>query len=974
MLSSKNTPTGSAPTPPVTYKNPRRTSPENSITLRHHRLAQEAARRFTPPGVPNAHSSLRHSRRMSSGESNETGLSDPKNWFESANGNTNGTYDTSQMDVDPPFFQKETDSSNEDIKYGMPSQTPAYNFVQNRVPALRPGATQSSSAGDYRSVIDDLTVENKRLKDELKKYRQKGPDSLRRDKLFELKVHGLPRNKRRELEAALRDFTTSLPAESSAGASPSGKKGSGKLQNRSASKHASSSSGSNSRPVDSAYASMSNDQGSSSAQLPHGQAKAERQQSKQNIENYLRDIPERLWPRPTIMTENEKKKLVVRRLEHLFTGKMGNIAQKLPPPLATTQHPIARDTQMDITDDNTVPAGEAAREATIRPQANPKANHPLDGLAISKEHSQSHSYGEYDFTSERDSSSGANVSPESDNTSEQRPTRPRDLDPDREQVPSDNMNYIRHLGLDAPEGQARFSKKDVSTDADGWVYLNLLGNLAQLHILNVTPDFIRHAVSEKSTKFQLSPDGRKIRWRGGNEGTRFVRSDSSGGSSERTHSSEDTDGSNDQDQRKKRKTKHWEDDGIAQKPSKFGLGVQDSNSDESFHYKPMFVHHQTSSSDEQPSVADETASSYEAAEESNLGLGLRSRWNQSGVSTGVSQRQPKRRRDGAIIYYSGAPFCTDLSGDSCGLSPEAQPQVNLNDRPQVYRSSSGSSIPFRPLSGSATYGSKMKPDGSDSSELTCDETDDEIEASFPWADNAQRAPLLNLEASGLGGVYPDDHFVLAVSTRRPKRASSECDDSSDDGSSSPRRPRQLERPSHDTIASKTTTDTIAGGLATMTTDSPSSSHVSTTQEPSVEIEYVGAKIRRLPPVPLPPPAFYQASCDSDLDSDDDDAYEDEDSQDLIRRDRAVIEDGPFHDNRDLSGNDEEDEHSEDEHSEDEHSEDEHGYDASGDASPEDGDKFGCGRGLSDLSKMATGSSVATAGGAASGYNSSMEDV
>jgi len=31
--------------------------------------------------------------------------------------------------------------------------------------------------------------------------------------------------------------------------------------------------------------------------------------------------------------------------------------------------------------------------------------------------------------------------------------------------------------------------------------------LAQLHLINVTPDLVRSAVLESSTEFQLSPDG-----------------------------------------------------------------------------------------------------------------------------------------------------------------------------------------------------------------------------------------------------------------------------------------------------------------------------------------------------------------------------------------------------------------------------------------------------------------------------------
>ncbi|KAI0599756.1 frequency clock protein [Biscogniauxia sp. FL1348] len=1007
MPDPKNTPAGSEPPPVITYKNPRRTSPENSITLRHHRLAREASKRHSPPAVPTSKTAVVKSpRRNSSGESNETGISDPKKWFDMSNQNATGQMDTSAMDVDPPFYQKETDSSNEEgAKYAVPSQSPAYRFVQSRTSALRPDFAHSSSADDYRSVIDDLTIENKRLKEELKKYKHVGPDSLRKDKLFEVKFHGLPSRKKRELEATLRDFTTSLE-NSSTGASPNRKKALGKSKgvHSSPSKHASSSSGSNSRPVDSAYASMSTGPSSSSVPSLPAQIKAARQRSNQKIENYLRDIPEGLWPRPIMMTEKEKKKLVVKRLEHLFTGKMANYAGQKP--ATAPPPPITEDSEMEAVDAKATPLGEAAREAKIRPrELGRTTSQSRDIGSASNTHSQSQPHSHSDQMDTKDNGndnsngsgsgsghgsgsgsggrSGNNTSPQNTVPAEQRPTRPRDLDPDRKQVPSENMDYIRHLGLGAPTSQSQFSAKDVSPDAEGWVYLNLLCNLAQLHILNVTPDFIRHAVSEKSTKFQLSPDGRKIRWRGGAEGTRFS-SDSSGSNSQRNQSSDDTDGSNDQDQRKKQKTQATENDVIPRKTSQFGLGVQDSNSSESFHYKPLFVHHQTESSEEQPSMGEETGSSYGPPEESNLGVN--SRWGQSGVSTGMSQR--KRRRDGAIIYYSGAPFCTDLSGDFGEVSPDTYDMTSSGDqvdpdpvrldlavdRPQLSRSTSGSSIPFRPLSGHESQGAMMDLDDLDPPELTSGETDDDIEADFPWSDRNQHGSLINLEASGLGGIYPDDHFVVVVSTRRPKKLESTFDDSSDDGNASPlARPQHQERRSQDPTDSKaTTTDAIVGKLAKMTTASPVPTYVATVKVPSVKIEYLTCRLRRLPPVPLPPPAFYFPSGDdSDFEDDDESFDDDSDSSQSLMSRRAILEDDPS-DNADLSGNDEEDEHSDGGR----------GYDASGSISPDkmedmlDVDDFGLGGGrgdrISGLSKLTTGSSVATAGGAASGYNSSME--
>jgi len=905
------------------------------------------------------------------------------------------------MDVDPPFYQRETDSSNEDFSNGhlVPSQSPAYRFVQNRPGTLKAGFTQSSSADDYRSVIDDLTIENKRLREELKRYKQMGPDNLRREKLFEVKVHGLPSQKRRELEATLRDFTQSLDG-SSIGTPKRSKKSFSKSKHVSSgvSKHPSSSSGSNTRPVDSAYASMS---GPSSTGLS-GTNKAtsgsgDLRRSNQKIENYLRDIPEGLWPRANVLTEKDKKKLVVRRLEHLFTGQMVRHEEQTNRVMIP---PISEDVEMtnaDMADDKDgrcaarplQQPNEPSREAQIRPHK----SHTKDGHSRD-EGSATNSRSREDLTESRDNGNGSgsgsgsgsgghgggsgnnnnnnnntnnSSSPQDETESEQRPTRPRDLDPDRQQVPSENMEYIRHLGIRAPDSQTTFSARDVSPDADGWVYLNLLCSLAQLHILNVAPDFVRSAVSEKSTKFQLSPDGRKIRWRGGDEGTRFT-SDGSGSASQRTQSSDDTDGSNPVEQPSKSAPAEKGDVSRA-KTANFRPQAADSDPSQNFHYKPLFVHNNSSSSEEPQSIGDESGSSLGHPAESQAG-GF-SRWGQSGISNGPSQR--KRRRDGAIIYYQGAPFCTDLSGDFGEVSPDTygattssgdqgltRESTSFSDRPLINRSASGSSLPFKPLSdGNLYYATTMNMDStSDVPELTSGETDseDSCEANFEWAEHhhPQRSHQVAFATSGLSGVYPDDHFLLVVSTRRPKddMGADDITDGDDDEAHSRKRPK---------LRTRGTPDSLSNRLAGMTTNSPIPILSANFDMGKIEIEYLGIRHKKLNPVPLPPPSYYFPMAD---DSEDDDATT---TSGLLSR---RVTEAAYPDADELSGNDEEDEHSEGEGS----------YDASGSTSPE-----GAGRlpAVSRLGRpqdstirrlpMVSGSSAATAGGAVSD-NSSLDEA
>jgi hypothetical protein len=109
---------------------------------------------------------------------------------------------------------------------------------------------------------------------------------------------------------------------------------------------------------------------------------------------------------------------------------------------------------------------------------------------------------------------------EDDGSFEQRPTRPLDLDPYRAQVPEENMEYIRHLGFSPPDAE----EMKAQPDGHGWIYLNVLTNMAQLHFANVTPMFIQKAITEYSKMLELSPGGRKVRWKGGKDVT--VRSSS----------------------------------------------------------------------------------------------------------------------------------------------------------------------------------------------------------------------------------------------------------------------------------------------------------------------------------------------------------------------------------------------------------------------------------------------------------------
>lgn len=852
------------------------------MTLRRHPIPRDAlGRAATVGGV--AAAPVNAPRRDSSGESH--GTSDPRGWFDRSNRNPPAdTFEATAMDVDPPFFQKETDSSNGETRD--PGVDPAYPFGPGaRQVLMRPTVTHSSSADDYRSVIDDLTIENKRLKEELKRYKQFGPDMMRKEKLFEIKVHGLPKRKKRELEATLRDFAASLEGSSE---SPPQRKKQGRhgtnlySSGGSMSKHASSSS-SRSRPVDSAYASMStgpssNAPNSSKASLGRPYMANRARTSEQKVEDYLRDTPGGLFPRPDELTDKERKKLVVRRLEQLFTGKIGGRTAQRAHLEPSVESKSASDTALVMAPPN----ADAAREARIQPN-DPSRKKPRSGDNLSTSNSngdRTESGGNGQGSGDGGGSGGGsggrtgnNTSPPSAPLPEQRPTRPKDLDPDRVQVPAENMEYIRHLGLAPPDllVDGELCQQKVSPDAEGWVYLNLLCNLAQLHMLNVTPKFIRAAVTEKSAKFQLSPDGRKIRWRGGTDGTKFS-SDSSGDNSQKSPSTDDTDGSNVDGQRKRAKIQVV---GGATKSltstRERKSAARASTSSNSFHYKPMFV--QQSSSVETSLEGTGSQGSDGMPDDSNPG---NSKWDYSG--SGSSQRK-KRRHDGAIVYYSGAPFCIDLSGDPGDISPttymtstgQELKSVEDTKRVVVQRTLSGSSLPIRPLSDPKEIVSEAlnvdldtPPDFLDDDESTPNEESGD----FPWCDDPedfQTPPVAPpLETCGLGGVLPEDHFVMSINTRRTIGRGAQA--------LGYRRSRSVE-----------SAEAISTRLASMSTSSPHPIRGVAAPDKPIEIKYLQTKFQRLKPHPLPPPAIFLPPFSTDSETDGSEDESDSDFEDDPQR-------------------------------------------------------------------------------------------
>lgn len=832
--------------------------------------------------------------RRSSEESNDTGESrtvPAEVWFDRSNKNVGAGLGPPFVDNDPPFFLHNQSlpypnlgTDTEDLSQS--PQTFDRNISQFDSDFV-PGGTNGSSIHDFRSVIDDLTIENKRLRERLRRYERSYGAHLERDKLFEVKVHGLNPDKKRELEETLHAFASSISKDGSTSTSTSqlpmkdDKRPETSL--RYISKQPSPTS-TNSRLVDSAYASLSTSGPFSLAALNRigadkkgGPLPASLKMVK--VQNFLDDIPQGLFPKhPTVMTERGKKKLVVRRLEQVFTGKLkaSRSINSQPQQQQEMSNSAARDDRQAIEHRGQHVLAEGVREAHIL-----SAEMEVERAKLPKLQGDSST-----DSSTESQAEGATSSPD------QRPTRPLDLDPDRAQVPVENIEYIRHLGISTPVITVEDSTNSALDDSQGWVYLNLLVNMAQLHIINVTPDFIRSAVTELSTKFQLSPDGRKIRWRGGKEGTEL--SSDSGADNALGPSHKDSDSLNQGNQKRRKIDSSTPQDSFVEQNLKHGrfssIPISTMNRSQPTHvperrhdlyYKPLFAHH-SSSGDDEMSLDDSTSQiSYVPVDES--GTGLTSNGAQALGRRSHSGSSSKRKRDdGAIVFYSKAPFCTDLSGDRDHIStPLHVSAVDLDGfsnhshdalgckprkilRPLPTRTPSGSVLPFRPFKDySACAGPLLENEArTGTPELVKMDDSNDLIFSPPWTspEEQQHLHLLRLEACGLGGTRPADHFAVTVETRRRKLDRKTRLKLSKFSTSNPRSRRflhMISESSLDLFRSSERDESIS-----------SSFDITDNSAATVQAEILSTCFQYFEPSDLPPPATYHGAFSTSTESSD----------------------------------------------------------------------------------------------------------
>jgi Frequency clock protein len=773
-------------------------------------------------------------QKDSSGES-----SNPEKWFEKTNnkvkpGNASIVEGKRSRPVsicaltledEPPFFLRNSSSDT----------TPP-NVLQQRereqrelAPMLAHGADSSllapetSASEEFRSVIDDLTIENKRLKKRLRRYERGQRSMLYPETLFELRVHGLASDKKRELEKLLQDFvghmgkspSTNFPSISGS-AVPSMPVPSSLLP-----EHQSSS---NSRIGDSGYVSMSLSGQNSSNKS--GQRVKDPDpndvERKQDIQDYLTDIPKGLLPRRSgPLTEKEKRKIVVRKIEQIFAGRdSAAIGHQQSIQQQHVARSAARAERRATETAGTLDSTEGSREARIMSDTEP-ANDKKD-------------------SSNHDSlTSSALDSMEGDSAFvEQRPTRPLDLDPSRAQVPAENMQYLRHLGFSPPD-----QTMSPHADGHGWIHLNVLMNLAQTHFEHVTVDFVRKAILESSKRLEVSSDGRKARWMGGQRVTSSNNSPYNDDNGRSTSSGNPFNGS------------------APVPPKKLSAST---NSSHKLSYSPLF--HQRE--DSEMADADEDMT-YDQSHGAGHSPGFTSSAKRVSTPGNIEAKV-----DAPIIFYQNPHFYADMSHDtvSGNRKPTAYSKLPVNAvgeasnlaRSDLYRRME---VEKGPLSGlghgvDVKYSLLEKPSrgrqqGGELRIIARSATTSSV--------SSQTVDPIELQASGIGGVMPADNFAISVRSRQ----NADVQRSGENQSFGTRRKGYAPR-IRNLLRDQSTTQPGPTAL------SPKGKGPAIQGPVLIQREIIGSKRRELPASKLPDAVFFYGS--SDEDDEDEDMDDDSDME------------------------------------------------------------------------------------------------
>ena len=650
---------------------------------------------------------------------------------------------------DPPFYLRRSSDDGSIGAVPMDGQSPrAGPRVQS---ALLPQSLQARieryerDLDTFRDVVDDLTVQNKRLKRKLNKYEMSHPSRLGQDKLFEVKVHNLPPQKKTELEDMLHCFVSNVEADShTKSLQPAPFKGDPKPLGLRTGRRPSSPSTANSKPPDSAYASMSasdsvlKSQSQTTGNMTSMRSGYPSNSTNSNVKSLSHLHSESLLPSKSPLSESSKEELVVQKLELLFTE-----AKEVEGPLIhSSQQPILP-------------------RSTVIGELEKLKNRPTKEHKALWESQTCQMHPEVQMHSKTSSSSLKNyqiscvVEPEPGTNGQLH------MDTSEENAAVHNLLYLQRLGLASPLAK-------VSTGSNNeWIYLNLLINMAQLHTLNVTPAYVRRVVTDMSSRLELSDDGSKVRWLGDQQDAEAILNSTSNRSLMEDITSSQATNQNRQSPASQashdfhevqdsmtRQVSHCNNGALPSSTAeKHSVSAPCSESTSKLPYKPLFVH-QNSQSDEIQSECDELLKQFPDTAPSE------------DESTQASQEWEVQSRpsSGPMTFFSGTAFCTDLSGDF------RLPEVENTKYYRFGLKVIGENIPTptSPLDTKRSFSFLESQDDSHDAGSPYRQNPPLVmyESSQPQALSNNGTKHIDLEASGLGGVYADDNFAIDVHLRQ----------------------------------------------------------------------------------------------------------------------------------------------------------------------------------------------------------------
>jgi hypothetical protein len=751
--------------------NPRRCAAQDSVSVprKRQKLDYLSDDSGSIAGVTSAPQPTQQASLQKKNSQESEGVLSASKWFDNANSNldcglqnrsnyggTGGHSDSQKLLLtglldEPPFFitQSIESSSFDPIRHSLDNQ-PFGEYTQH-----------DSEKEDLRDVIDDLTIENKRLRQQLKS-RKRQQDSQDPDRLFEVRVHGLPSNKKRELETLLRNFTSKLnvTAPGTLRGTVSGAQGPSvdTLYSAGTTKRV---------QTDSGYVSNSNSGQAPGTPSNKPTTSNSKKSNEKTVKSYLHSIPKALLPRQRpVMSERARMSLVVRRLESLFTGENaipGDHSQ-----LLQHQERSRLAANADKQHGNKRHRHEGAREAHILPfdsEVNIERLDPTESSASdnkSRDAAYTEASGESTPESINSTSSGTR-------SPDQRPTRLLDLDVHRAQAAEENIEYLRHLGLTSP-------KLDPTADneGEGWIYLNLLISMAQLHTINVTPTFIKKSIKKLSSKFELSKDGNQVRWIGGNRVTNVLgvprhNSDLMGENSANEIAKIGGVHHNDKESERIATLNVQMPTTPSEGKSSNQMNSQASKRQHPFPLQSTFPictpksrSQPASSFDYKPILFTGKPLSHQNLSYLNECTGTQSNLDNTSTSesNNTSDDAIARTDAGPIVFYSSTLFCSDFSGDR---APTNMGRPN----PEVSNFALGicaATDPDETRDRDACYFTKsaLVP--------IPDQSFDTMALDLPPIIESRDAEqeVRNLPASGIGGVTPQDNFVIYVKIARTR--------------------------------------------------------------------------------------------------------------------------------------------------------------------------------------------------------------